>query len=409
MAIFNSLTEKIKPLRYGMEVIPSYDEDGSEIYVLYDTLGYSKHQILLRDESLLVLTFFDGKHSVQNIAETLPLHDENAVSENVLLEFVQQLDEALFFQNENFQNFKKNFEENFLQATIRNPACAGNSYSENATELTNFLNVLFSDDKTQADVKSPSGILVPHIDLRIGAKTYVPAYKKLENSEAETFVILGTSHYGYNDLFVPTSKHFLTPLGLAETDTELAKMLQENYNFPSEFGDLPHRQEHSIEFQVVFLQHLFKKRHFKILPVLCTSFYDFIENETLPNKDENFRSFVKALNQSIKKLGRKVTFIVSADLSHVGKKFGDDFPAEQVLEKIREEDQNLLDSVVACDSEKFFTKISEVKDCNKVCGLSPIYSFLEIVKPEKAEILAYRQWNETARESAVTFASAVFY
>lgn len=409
MAIFDSLINPIPPIRRGIQAASFQDESGKQSYVLYDSEGFTEKQLIMAVEAFPILQLFDGHNSVKGIVKKLTENSGVEVKESLVLGFAQQMDECYFLISEHFEEFRDKTEKNFIESKIRTSACAGNSYSDKKGELVKFFESLFAKDKSTPSNEKPIGIVVPHIDLRIGAETYVPAYKELQNSDAETFVIFGTSHYGYGDLFVPTSKDFVTPLGTTETDLELVELLQKNYPFPAHFKDLAHRQEHSIEFQVLFLQHIFKNKPFKILPILCTSFFGFMQNNVSPKNEEVFSSFVRALNKSISETGRKVNFIVSADLAHVGKKFGDDFPAKDVLEKLKDEDQSILDSAISCNSEDFYNKINSVKDQRRICGLPPIYSFLETAKPKSGKLLAYDQWDETERESAVTYASAVFY
>lgn len=409
MPIFDSLINPIPPIRRGIQAASFQNENGENSYVLYDSEGYTEKQLILAVEAFPILQLFDGRNSVESIFKKLTKDSGVKIEQSLVLGFAQQLDECYFLVSENFKEFKDKTEQDFIESKVRTPVCAGNSYSEKREELTKFFKNLFKKNKTTTSKEKPLGIVVPHIDLRIGAEIYVPAYKELQNSDAETFVIFGTSHYGYGDLFVPTDKNFLTPFGTVETDSELVTLLQKNYPFPAHFKDLAHRQEHSIEFQVLFLQHIFKNRPFKILPILCTSFFGFIEKRVSPKNEEIFASFTKALSKVISETGRKVNYIVSADLAHVGKKFGDDFPAKEILKKLKDEDQSILDSAVSCKAEDFYQKISAVKDERRICGLPPIYSFLETAKPKSGKILAYDQWDEAERESAVTFASAVFY
>ena len=61
------------------------------------------------------------------------------------------------------------------------------------------------------------------------------------------------------------------------------------------------------------------------------------------------------------------------------------------------------------DSKGFYNQISGINNANHVCGLTPIYSLLELIDAKSCEVLKYGQWNEVETKSAVSFASAVFY
>ena len=63
------------------------------------------------------------------------------------------------------------------------------------------------------------GIVSPHIDFARGGPVYTWAYKELvEDSDADTFVILGVAHQYCRNRFALTRKDFETPLGLVRTD-----------------------------------------------------------------------------------------------------------------------------------------------------------------------------------------------
>ena len=88
---------------------------------------------------------------------------------------------------------------------------------------------------------------------------YRAAYSALTPADADrTFVILGTSHYGHPDRLGLTRKPFVTPFGEAVTDTRLVDELESKLGAAAMVEDYCHAIEHSIEFQVVFLQHLFE-------------------------------------------------------------------------------------------------------------------------------------------------------
>jgi len=71
------------------------------------------------------------------------------------------------------------------------------------------------------------------------------------------------------DLFSLSGKDFETPLGVAECDRLWVEKLKAAGGNVIATNDFAHRAEHSIEFQVLFLQHILPKDSFAIVPVLC--------------------------------------------------------------------------------------------------------------------------------------------
>src|SRR5690606_6098593 len=141
---------------------------------------------------------------------------------------------------------KEQKDREFLLNPVREPACAGSSYVDNAAELTVFLDRVMCSAADRAVEENARAIVAPHIDLRVGAETYAPAYSALRNTDADLFVIFGTSHYGWQDLFLMTEKHFRTPLGLVQTDVALVQDIRSRLPFDLQSDDLAHRDEHSI-------------------------------------------------------------------------------------------------------------------------------------------------------------------
>jgi hypothetical protein len=263
------------------------------------------------------------------------------------------------------------------------------------------------------------GILSPHIDLWRGGPAFAWAYRRLvEESDADLFIILGTAHQWMNNLFSASKKHFETPLGVVQTDKQFVGRLGQRLAAQSGgkqlnlFADeLAHRPEHSIEFQVVFLQHLLgEHREFKIVPILVGSFHEFIRQRQQPAEAASVRAFTAALQASAADHAGKVCFISSGDLAHIGRRFGDKPRLTQAaLERQKNDDQKLLATVAQVDAAGFFNHVAAQQDRSRICGLSPTYAMLAAMQPERGEVLAYGQAVEPDGSSCVSFGSVAFY
>ena len=171
--------------------------------------------------------------------------------------------------------------------------------------------------------------MAPHIDLRLGGSTYTHAYRELAESEPpDLFVILGTGHMGLPELFSVSSKDFETPLGTAVLDRDFLGLLREQCQEPLFGEDLTHRSEHTIEFQIVFLQHLFPRQAIRILPLLCS--FSYLELCTSPYSERTrplFWMFIEGVRKAEEQSGKRVCWIASVDLAHIGPRYGDAFSA----------------------------------------------------------------------------------
>lgn len=301
--------------------------------------------------------------------------------------------------------------------TVRPAQFAGSSYPRDAKRLAKLLDEsVFTNPQTPHQTlfskeivrQNAEAIIAPHIDFRVGLSAYAPAYYALQNSQADVFVIFATSHYGWGNLFIPTFQHFSTPLGTVQTDHDLLHRLYAALPHLTK-DDSAHAEEHSIEFETVFLQHLFGHRPFTILPILVTSFYPFIEKGASPAKSAPFRAFCDTLANILRESGKKAAFVASADMAHIGRKFDDPYDAEPMLPAMHDEDMRLLEALERADAEEYYRRIAKVQDAYKICGLPPVYSMLETVRCSDGIALAYEQWNEQATRSAVTYSSLAYY
>ncbi len=387
------------------------DEVNGRHIVLFDPSGYADRPVYLPGFFLDMLKLLNGELSINELNKTVSETLNLDFDDSFFLELFKHLDENCFLETPRF-NWRKYDIDKYLESPKRNYVCGGSSYPLEYAQLKESLDKLLDCKEATNASQNAKAIIVPHIDFNIGAQansTYSTAYNAIKNTDADLFVIFGTSHYGNSDLFMLTKKDFETPLGLVENDKELISFMQRDRMPRITIDDLSHRNEHSIELQAVILKHLFAGKEFKILPVLCGSFNNFIRDNTLPNSERKFVDFIDKLKQGIETLGRKAVFIASADFAHIGRKFGDNFDATQVLENVKNEDMDLINQLENCNHDAFFKLVTEEKDKRKICGLSPIYSMLQTVKPSKGHFLKYEQWNEVATKSAVSFASLSFY
>lgn len=403
-------------LRTDIEIFPVTVE-GQQLVGLRDPHGYNHGVLLLSIGALDILRFLDGEHSMVDIqAEWMRRKGEMLFSDDVR-NLIEQLDQHYLLDTPRFVAQRSAVQEQFLSSPVRHAAHAGGSYPDDPVRLREHLSQLFiaqggagwpQQFGSSNDLK---GIIAPHIDLRVGGACYSWAYRQLaERSQAETFIILGTSHYGSGDLFAPTRKDFVTPLGILKTDQAFMTLLEKNYGGPVGQNEFVHRTEHSIEFQVVFLQHVVAdRRPVQIVPILVTSFHHMLLSCQSPYEDASFTKFVNALKQAIQQYERPTCFIIGADLAHVGYKFGDPFAAQDRLAQIEQQDLAMLRTVEAVDPVAFFQTIRQDGDQRKICGFPPICTFLAATEATSGVLLKYEQWSEEPTRSAVTYASMAFY
>ena len=406
--MFNSVTDPIPQLRQEIEKI-LIQSDGEKFLALRDPFGYSMEILLFKPEIWELFQSFDGIRSIRQLQQEIFDASGEMIVSDQLLQFIQTLDRNLLLESDLFLQMREEQDRHFLQTTVRPAAHAGQAYPDNPDELIRFIQDLFDRSVTEVPAKPPVGIIVPHIDLRVGGGVYIPGYRALTCSDADTYIILGTSHYSGEDYFILTEKDFETPLGVLRTDKEFVKALRRNCPVPLIENDVAHRPEHSIEFQVLFLQYLFGNESKKIVPILCSSLSEFFEDGQSPMSSRKFQSFISSLKQTIGDLNRKVVYILSVDWSHIGHKFGDAQSASSLLPLIRESDQRQLQMVAGGEYDQFLHLLAQSENATRIDGFSCYSTFHFAAEPDEGLLLEYQQWHEEEKESGVTFASMAFY
>ena len=405
---------KLRPV----EIFP-VEAEGRQLLALRDTFQYVTETVLVPREILPVLQFFDGQHSILDIQTEYARKTGEILFSNLIKQIIGELDSRLMMDSEKFHEYRQELEKAFREQKTRPAAHAGGAYPTDAEKLKGQLMSYFqppdgpgSPDPSLESDCSLVGAIAPHIDLQRGGTCFAHTYKAIvEQSDADLFIILGVKHTGYGGMYTATYKDFETPLGLVKTDVDFINLLQQNYSrdlFEDEFF---HKNEHSVEFQVVFLQTLFEGvKSFRIVPIICGSFDSLVIDGGHPRDEPSVQEFVESLRKAIEACSASVCILASVDLSHVGGRFGDGFPLEaSVLDRIREEDLEMLRAAESVDSQAFLETIRRTKNQRRVDGVCPIYTLLETLRPTSGKLLRYDQGLEPEMNSVVTFAGMEFH
>ncbi len=396
-------------LRSGID-FTSTKQNGIQYIVIFDTLGISDNELLITQDYAYLLQFFDGSHTIKDIWEIY----KNAFNENVpetkIQEFIKHLDQSFMLNSLQFSQEMQRIKADYRQLPERLPSCAGSSYPSKAKELASFLNDLFKNTNPtfiQPFNKFPKAIIAPHIDLQLGAKSFVHAYQCLKDKPgADLYIVLGIGHMGLKNLFALTEKDFVTPLGKVKTDKDVVKQI--NYLSQTDFLDdeFVHKNEHSIEFQSVFLKYLYPDA--KILPVLC-SFSPMIFENGFEHYASIFNDFVTSLKQALRTYKGRVCYIASVDFAHVGQNYDNSHTVDKAfLTKMKANDNALIQSLIGWDNERFQEIIQSTDDYYHICGYSAITTLLELLTPDSGHLVDYGT-ADMGNNSFVSFSSLVFY
>jgi AmmeMemoRadiSam system protein B len=361
-----------------------------------------------------IIRHFDGQSTLVEIQARVMRQTGLFLALHELEDLVRRLDAAMLLDGPTFASFL----EGYHASGKRPAALAGRSYAGTVRALRAQLEQFFVSDfgsgrpePRRQQAGAFRGILSPHIDFQRGGSVYTWSYKELvESTNADTFVILGVAHQYCRRRFALTRKDFETPLGLAATDRRYVDQIAAKVGQELFEDELSHRTEHSVEFQVVFLQYVLgEERPFSIVPILVGSFQDLIDRGMDPSNDPEISRFLEALRDVEAASGRKVAYIGGIDLCHVGPEFGDPFPvAPELADQVRQFDDSMLARAASCDPEGWFRTAAKVGNRWRVCGLAATYTMLHAIGPAQGRLLKYHQAIDDRRTCCVSFASMAF-
>jgi AmmeMemoRadiSam system protein B len=414
-------------LRADLDIMPSPVAKQPGL-IVRDPFRFSPTTLLIPPLLARCLACFDGEQDEGDLSATLARLSGQVSVREPASRLIASLHDAGFLDDDRFAELRGAREREFAAQGERASAHAGSGYPAESAALTEVLDGYFDGAGTAAKgrgraksakvEKSSNGLLgiaAPHVSPEGGSASYAAAYRALPRAASggddRIFVVLGTSHYGEPDRFGLTRKPFATPFGVAPTETALVDELCAAAGGAVAVEDYCHAVEHSIEFQVVFLQHLYGPR-IRILPVLCGAFAAGAEAGKLPEASDRVARFLDALGELAARPGRKLCFVLGVDFAHVGRRYGDGHAAtayEGPLATVAERDDARVERIAAGDAEGFWNLVLERgEDDLKWCGSSPIYTFLRAVPQARGRRLAYEQWN-IDDASVVSFGALAFF
>lgn len=429
-----------KPRIRPLEMFP-HGPEAEGNFVLRDPRGLARTVVLPTGAAILI-SLMNGQRTLDEIRAEFQRMVGQRIDIREIEKLVAELDELYFLDSLRFVTYELRTQEDYLELAVRPAAHAGGAYHGEADGLRQQLGNLFTLDGGPGILpwegsKSPSpvprggarggaldvgldagsklcGVMSPHIDFHRGGSSFAWAYDRVvTDSKADVYVILGTAHTPLRSFYSISKKDFDTPLGTVRTDREFIDELARRLGSPDSIfrDELPHRHEHSIEFQALMLQYVLGgRRDYRIVPILVGSFHPFVQHGRLPNESPVVAEFIEALRDTAKDTGEEICFVGGVDMAHIGQQFGDpDLLSDDRLKAQWADDQGLLAKACAGDPASWFSHVAAQGDANRICGLAPMYTLLETVRPKRGELLKYDQAVAEDRTSCVSFASVAFY
>lgn len=353
-------------------------------------------RLILTEEAVEIYDKLDGRPLDELFGEIVAGMDPEQADTwgRRVREVVRFLDENFLLDNNRFRAEMLRRITRFREAVVREPSALAN--------------VERSDIEVWLRPRSgpaPRALIVPHIDYRRGAEVYAAGYSSWRGrSRPARVVLLGTSHALGAHYFALTRKSFRTSLGLVPCDTGFVDRLSGALKHPLFVDEFVHKDEHSIELQLPWLQVIFGD--VPIVPVICGSLQTVRGNS--PRQEAEIENFVELLAATVRGEAGETLFLAAADLSHMGDYYGD--PKTPELE-IEAADCALLELAASLDAEGVFRGIRRDDNPRRICGGAPIYVLLRVLAATggaSGRLLQYRRCVDLGGRRMVSVAAVAF-
>lgn len=388
--------------------------DGQDLLLIEDRTGMAESPMVISQAGALILVHLDGTHSIADIREQFRVRVGSSPSEQQIADLIDALDDNLMLDSPRFQAHYRERVEAYAAATVRESRSA-ESYGAGADGLGGLLARLMPDLRETAEALPARperlvGLVAPHLDYQRGAPCYLKAYAELlAAGPATRFVILGTNHFGQATATTATSKDFATPLGTVPTDRGFIERLEQRCGASLREAEYDHLREHSIELQVVMLQHLFPAGGFSIVPVLCHDPCGPTRTMPYDGRGVGIKTFAEHLEDLLAEDDTPTVLIAGADLSHVGRNFGDECELDEpFMEQVRKADDAALGHLLAGDAEAFVSCLVERTNRTRICSGGCLYALRTALPRAQAELIGYHQAVDRETGTGVTCAALAF-
>lgn len=210
-------------------------------------------------------------------------------------------------------------------------------------ELNAFLPAITQDDDIIA-------LIAPHAGYRFSGRVAASAYARLNPKRYKRVVILAPAHHeALTDSFsLPDADAIQTPLGVAQFDATACNTLRAS---PFHCASPSHREEHSHQIQVPFLQLIFGEA-LRLVPVLI--------GQIAPGKRQALAEALKTI------LTPGSLLVISTDFTHYGPSFGYLPFSDSVPERIAALDEAIYSALAKHDAAGLESRLEETKAT--ICG-----------------------------------------
>ena len=398
------LDSECKPRLRSVEAFGIDDGEGDTVGVR-DPSGLCEVVLTVSTAALHILALMDGSRTCSEIRRDFHARFGHVLSQRTLQSMIDNLDRAHFLEGAGFDAHYESLLDAYRERPARTMPHADALGIDETGEV--FERMLAAESPVVDG--SVCGVIAPHLDYPRGSVAYAAAYSTLRDRPSPgRVIVLGTNHFGRSASVVATAQDFETPLGTTRVDLDFLQRLERRCGSLRAY-ELDHAREHSVELQVAWLQHLFGSGGFSILPLLCPDPCGPTGTRPRDGTGVDLCEFAEALGEMIAADSMDTLLVAGADLSHVGRAFGDDRDLDDAfLEHVRGRDRAALEALEAEGANSFLRALTEHDNDTRVCSAGCIFAIAHALRGATATVLRYHQAVDRATHACVTCAAVTF-
>lgn len=270
---------------------------------------------------------------------------------------------------------------------VREPALAGRWYEGERERLQVRVDV-FCQSAADAQLHGRvCAVIVPHAGYVWSGRVAGHAYRQVKRGTVRRVIMLAPSHYaGFRGFSILDVDAWRTPLGDVTVDAEVCKMLRTHKLHVA--NDSWHKQEHSLEIQLPFLQRAVG--NFKLVPILV---------------GQITAADAEAIAAAIRPYVTDDTLVVvSSDFTHYGPNYRYLPFSEDAENKLLALDMGAMNLILKKDFAGYMAYLQ--KTGITICGRFPIAIMLKLLPQDaRGKLLKY----DTSGRMNGNYANSVSY
>ncbi len=278
---------------------------------------------------------------------------------------------------------------------VRPAAKAGTWYEGKADKLKKQIDAYFQAARPPSEPGTLRAVISPHAGYLYSGQTAAFGYKLVRKGKTKRVIVLAPSHYErFEGGSILDVTHYETPLGRIPLDRKACDEILRHAHFTS----IPsaHRDEHSLELQLPFLQ-VALPEGFELIPILIggldSSWYEEMAKCLLPYWDES------------------TLLVASSDFTHYGRNFGYTPFKTDIPENLEKLDRGAVQEILELNEKGFSAYVK--KTGATICGRKPIAVLLTMAASReiKADLLDYTTSGKLTGDytNSVSYASIGFF